>query len=50
MSKWIWVNKDKYAGLGREYTMKNAQLIPDSHIEELKSVVESKGLKCVVGG
>ncbi len=44
------LGEDKYAGLGREYTMKKAQLIPDSHIEELKKVVESKGLKCVVGG
>ncbi len=41
---------DKYTALGREYEMKHLELIPESHIEKLKSVVESKGLKCVIGG
>ena len=40
----------KYEGLGRNYEMKNAELIPSGHIERLKGVVEVTGLICKTGG
>ncbi len=40
----------KYEGLGRNYEMKNAELIPPEHIERLKGVVEATGLVCKTGG
>lgn len=42
--------EDKYARLGREYELKGIPLIPDEHIQKLKTVVESRGLKCRIGG
>lgn len=44
------LGEDKYKGLGRTYEMKDVALIPDSHIERLKSVVEGTGLICQIGG
>ena len=41
---------DKYIGLGREYTMGNAEPPNQQKMEILKSVVESCGLTCVIGG
>ncbi len=41
---------DKYAALGREYTMKHIETPSDSHMEELKAVCEKTGLKAQIGG
>ena len=41
---------DKYIGLGREYTMGNAEPPNQQKMEILKSIVESCGLTCVIGG
>ncbi len=42
--------EDKYARLGREYELKGTPLLPDAHMQKLKAVVESRGLKCQIGG
>lgn len=42
--------KDKYEGLGREYLMGYAPSPTNEHMEKLKSVAESFGLKCKIGG
>lgn len=44
------LGEDKYGGLGREYKMHGAELIPESHIERLKAEVEKTGLRCLIGG
>ena len=44
------LGEDKYEGLGRNYELHNVGLIPDEHIQRLKTVVESEGLKCQIGG
>ena len=41
---------DKYAGLGREYELKDILPPTDEHMEMLKGVAESVGLKCQIGG
>lgn len=41
---------DKYIGLGREYTMGNVEPPNQQKMENLKSVVESCGLTCIIGG
>ena len=41
---------DKYAGLGREYELKDILPPTDEHMEMLKGVAESAGLKCQIGG
>jgi len=41
---------DKYAALGREYTMKHIETPSDSHMEALKAVCEKTGLKAQIGG
>ncbi|MCR4590764.1 MAG: glycyl-radical enzyme activating protein [Lachnospiraceae bacterium] len=41
---------DKYIGLGRQYTMGDAEPPIPQKMEELKKVVESCGLECVIGG
>ncbi len=42
--------KDKYEGLGREYLMGDIPSPTDAHMEKLKAVAESFGLKCKIGG
>lgn len=42
--------KDKYVGLGREYSMGDTPLPTDEHMQRLKAVVESFGLNCKIGG
>ena len=42
--------EDKYKRLGREYELKDTPLLPDGYVQKLKAVVESKGLKCQIGG
>ena len=41
---------DKYAGLDRPYLMGDAPLIPKEKIDRLKSVAETTGLICEIGG
>ena len=42
--------KDKYDGLNREYLMGDLPSPTDEHMEKLKAVAESYGLKCKIGG
>lgn len=42
--------KDKYDGLNREYLMGDAPSPTDAHMQMLKSVAESFGLECKIGG
>ena len=42
--------KDKYVGLGREYLMGDVAMPTDEHMQKLKAVAESFGLKCKIGG
>lgn len=44
------LGQDKYDGLGREYTLKNIVPPTMEHMEMLKKVAESTGLKCQIGG
>ncbi|MBR5155372.1 MAG: glycyl-radical enzyme activating protein [Clostridia bacterium] len=44
------LGESKYEGLGRKYPMGDAPLIPDSHMQKLKRVVEETGLNCHIGG
>ncbi|MEE0943898.1 MAG: glycyl-radical enzyme activating protein [Clostridia bacterium] len=42
--------KDKYDGLNREYLMGDLPSPTDEHMDKLKAVAESYGLKCKIGG
>ncbi|MBE7013199.1 MAG: glycyl-radical enzyme activating protein [Ruminococcaceae bacterium] len=42
--------KDKYDGLGREYLMGDLPSPTDEQMQKLKSVAESFGLRCKIGG
>ena len=42
--------KDKYDGLGREYLMGDIPSPTDEHMEKLKVVAKSCGIKCKIGG
>ena len=42
--------KDKYIGLGREYLMGDLPSPTEEHMQKLKTVAESYGLKCKIGG
>lgn len=42
--------KDKYDGLNREYLMGDLPSPTDEHMQKLKAVAESYGLKCKIGG
>ena len=42
--------RDKYVGLGREYSMGDTPLPTDEHMQRLKAVAESFGLNCKIGG
>ena len=44
------LGEDKYKGLGRTYEMHGIDLIPNEHIQRLKSVAEETGLICRIGG
>lgn len=41
---------DKYKGLGRDYSMGDAPLIPKEKMEHFKKIANSAGLICVIGG
>ncbi len=41
---------DKYAGLGREYTLASLDLIPQEKMEKLLEVAKKSGLDCRIGG
>lgn len=41
---------DKYKNLGRDYLMKDIQTPSDEHMQMLKEVVISEGIKCQIGG
>lgn len=42
--------ENKYALLGREYPMKETRMLKSEEIDNLKRIVESQGIKCVIGG
>lgn len=42
--------KDKYDGLGREYSMGDLPSPTDAHMQTLKAVAERYGLTCQIGG
>ena len=44
------LGRDKYAGLGREYTLADIEPIPKAKMEYLLQVAETSGLKCQIGG
>lgn len=44
------LGKDKYAGLGREYTLNEIEPIPKAKMEHLLQVAETSGLRCQIGG
>lgn len=44
------LGKDKYDGLNREYLMGDIPSPIDAHMEKLKTVAESFGLNCKIGG
>lgn len=44
------LGQDKYAGLGREYTLKHISPPTDEHMNELLKVALSVGLKAQIGG
>ena len=45
------LGQDKYAGLGREYLMRDVPLLPEGKIERLlRAAEEASGLACQIGG
>jgi pyruvate formate lyase activating enzyme len=44
------LGQDKYAGLGRNYALKEIQPPSQEKMEYLLSVAEEVGLKCQIGG
>lgn len=44
------LGKDKYAGLGREYTLNDIEPMPKAKVEYLLQVAETSGLRCQIGG
>ena len=44
------LGSDKYAGLGRNYSMKSAETPSHERMEYLLSIAEESGLKCQIGG
>lgn len=44
------LGQDKYAGLGRNYSLKNIEPPTNERMEYLLSVAEESGLKCQIGG
>ncbi len=41
---------DKYKGLGREYKMGDAPLIPSEKMQIFKRIAQAEGLSCMIGG
>jgi len=44
------LGRARYAALGREYPIEGIPLIPDEKLNQMKSLVESTGLKCTIIG
>lgn len=44
------LGRDKYAGLGREYTLSDIEPIPKAKMEYLLQAAETSGLRCQIGG
>lgn len=44
------LGQDKYAALGREYTMRDITPPTDAHMQELLAAAQQSGLKCQIGG
>jgi len=44
------LGQDKYAGLGREYTLSDIEPMSDDYMQMLLSVAEKSGLECQIGG
>ena len=44
------IGQDKYAGLGREYTLSHLEPPADEKMQKLLRIVESYGLKGRIGG
>jgi len=42
--------ENKYDLLGRDYLMKESKSVNSDEIENLKKIVESQGIKCIIGG
>ncbi|MDO5293656.1 MAG: glycyl-radical enzyme activating protein [bacterium] len=42
--------ENKYGLLGREYALKDTKTLSEEQIDALKEIVESQGLRCVIGG
>jgi len=42
--------ENKYDLLGRDYLMKESKTLNSDEIENLKKIVESQGIKCIIGG
>lgn len=42
--------ENKYDLLGRDYLMKESKSVNSDEIESLKKIVESQGIKCIIGG
>lgn len=44
------LGQDKYAGLGREYTLSHIEPLSQEHMEELLKTAKTSGLLCQIGG
>lgn len=44
------LGQGKYDGLGREYTMKHIEPMPNEYMQRLLEVAKHSGLKCQIGG
>ena len=44
------LGQDKYAGLGREYTLSDIEPMSDDYMQMLLAVAEKSGLECQIGG
>ena len=44
------LGRDKYAGLGREYSLADIEPMPKAKMEHLLQVAETSGLYCQIGG
>ena len=44
------LGQDKYAGLGREYTLAHIEPMKQDYVEQLLEVAKTSGLRCQIGG
>lgn len=44
------LGQDKYAGLGREYTLSHIEPMPKAKVQHLLEVAQTSGLRCQIGG